>query len=187
MVNVSVKTSGGQTSNIKPVFIGVPLDTLKKYPRISISISLYVRANLGGGKYLTSNCSFSGTANVTYGTNGYTINASALSTSKTGTLKVTLSPGNVTITRLELNYVNQQGDHENVQFAAEGITPHTTVSSGFDILQFYVWGEAALNSVTKQLTGTFSPYPYQTTYPIEGLTPGVNSSIIVTLYDLNLD
>jgi hypothetical protein len=184
-VSVSVKTKSGLVSNSKPFYVGVPFDTLKAHRKVRIDIEFYITyVDKTSGQTQTAGVVFGGIANVTWGTDGFTASASDFSPTKTGTLKVTLSPDGTKMTRLELNYANTAAPHESVQYVGEDIIGRTNSTYNYIQLEYYVKGYDAVRNSTRQLSGTYTPL--QTAYPITGLREGFDSYISIMIMDLDV-
>jgi YD repeat-containing protein len=191
-VNVSVQTKSGLTSNSKPFFVGAPFDSIKTHPKVRIDFVFYAswRSKLTG-QISTISFTCLGLGDVTWGSDGFTANVSNFTwggnpQTKTGTLKVTLSPDGTKIARVELNYTNLAPSYENVQYVAENIPSRTSVAYATNqlLLEYYVKGYAAVQSLTRQFTASWTPTV--TTEPILGLAEGYDSYISIVLWDFDV-
>ena len=182
----------GATSNAKPFYVGVPFDSLKTHPKVRIDFHFSVKYyNRLAGLTWTTWLDCAGLGNVTWGSDGFTAKVSDLvprgsQQTRTGTVKVTLSPDGTRIVRVELNYVNLAPSYENVQYVAENIPSRSTAAYGTNLLllEYYVKGYDAMQSVTRQLTATITPTT--TAEPILGFSPETDSYITIVIWDFDV-
>ena len=170
-VNVWVKTYSGQTTNSKPFYIGVPPDTLRAYSAISFGLSMIVTyGEQGFGSNNFSYVSFAATGDAIWGSDGFTATVSNAERTMTGTLKVTLPLGALSITKLELSYQSLAPPYTTFQMVAENV-PYGSGGTdwGYGLADFYY-----LKSHMTKLTGTITPN--QTAVAITGITDVLHAS-----------